>query len=296
MSQKQELGKGLQALLSNINKDQKPKSNAEVVITEQSIVQLMPLSKIKANPHQPRNHFDDDKINELAESLKNFGIIQPITVRKINADEYQIISGERRFRAAHLAGLKEIPSYIRSANDQELLEMALIENIQREDLNPMEIAISYQMLIEEFKLTHEVLADRVGKKRSTVTNYTRLLRLPPEVQSAVKANTLSMGHARILAGIEDIMQQLIVYKEIQSKSLSVRAAEEFAAQLQRKNARKPVGETKSPTSELKSIENKISEFFGAKAIITRNSKGEGNIMIKFKSDESFNEILDRINI
>jgi ParB family chromosome partitioning protein len=296
MSQKQELGKGLQALLSNINKDQKPKSNAEVVITEQSIVQLMPLSKIKANPHQPRNHFDDDKINELAESLKNFGIIQPITVRKINADEYQIISGERRFRAAHLAGLKEIPSYIRAANDQELLEMALIENIQREDLNPMEIAISYQMLIEEFKLTHEVLADRVGKKRSTVTNYTRLLRLPPEVQSAVKANTLSMGHARILAGIEDIMQQLIVYKEIQSKSLSVRAAEEFAAQLQRKNARKPVGETKSPTSELKSIENKISEFFGAKAIITRNSKGEGNIMIKFKSDESFNEILDRINI
>ncbi len=296
MSQKQELGKGLQALLSNINKDQKPKSNAEVVIAEQSIVQLMPLLKIKANPHQPRNYFDEDRINELAESIKNFGIIQPITVRKINADEYQIISGERRFRAAQIAGLKEIPSYIRSANDQELLEMALIENIQREDLNPMEIAISYQMLIEEFKLTHEVLADRVGKKRSTVTNYTRLLRLPPEVQSAVKANTISMGHARILAGIEDIMQQLIVFKEIQSKSLSVRATEEFAAQLQRKNARKPVGETKSPTSELKAIENKISEFFGAKAIITRNSKGEGNIMIKFKSDESFNEILDRINI
>ena len=296
MSQKQELGKGLQALLSNINKDHKPKTNTEVAIAEQSMVQLMPLAKIKANPHQPRNYFDEDRINELAESIKNFGIIQPITVRKINADEYQIISGERRFRAAQIAGLKEIPSYIRSANDQELLEMALIENIQREDLNPMEIAISYQMLIEEFKLTHDALSERVGKERSTVTNYTRLLRLPPQVQSAVKANTISMGHARILAGIEDIMQQLIVFKEIQSKSLSVRATEEFTAQLQRKNARKPVGETKSPTSELKAIENKISEFFGAKAIITRNSKGEGNIMIKFKSDESFNEILDRINI
>lgn len=298
MSQKQELGKGLNALLSNINKNQasviKPQGTSEA-ISQDSLIQLMPLHLIKANPNQPRNQFDEEKIEELVLSIKNFGIIQPITVRKIGNDEYQIISGERRFRAAKLAGLSEIPSYIRKANDQELLEMALIENIQREDLNPIEIAISYQMLVEEFKLTHEGLADRVGKKRSTISNYTRLLKLAPEIQNAVKSNQISMGHARVLVGMDDLIQQLHLFKELQNKKLSVRECEQLAAKITKQNSRKVVSDKKPIDHDIKTIENKISAFFGVKANLKRKSSGEGQIIIRFDSDHALNDILDRLD-
>lgn len=190
-----------------------------------SSVALIPLQQIIANPDQPRNTFEKESLDELALSIKTYGLIQPITIRSFGKNQYQIISGERRFRAAQLEGLKEIPAYIRSANDLEVLQMALVENIQREDLSPIEIAISYQRLMEECNLTQEQLSDRVGKKRSTISNYTRLLKLPPEVQNSLKAKTLSMGHARVIAGVEDLLLQTQLYKEIQTKELSVRESE-----------------------------------------------------------------------
>lgn len=299
MSQKQELGKGLKALLSNINKenttvyDQTLKTESINAVNAQTLS----ITLVKPNPNQPRNHFDEEKLNELTESIKHLGIIQPITVRKNSESEYLIISGERRFKAAQKANLKEIPVYIRTANDQELLEMALIENIQREDLNPIEIAISYQMLMDEFNLTHEAMADRVGKKRSTISNYTRLLKLPPDIQAAVKTNQLSMGHARVIAGVDNLLQQMHLFKEIQQHGLSVRASEEMLNALQRKNSRKIVSENKidSSDNEIKLIENKFAAFFGAKTIISRKKDGSGQLVIRFKSDDALNDLLDRID-
>jgi len=198
---KKDIGLGIRALLSDAEKPEQPLE--ETARDVRSAVVFIPIDTIEANPDQPRRSFDLDALQELAQSIKTLGLIQPVTLRKLSKDTYQLISGERRLRASKIAGLKELPAYVREVNDQELLEMGLVENIQREDLNALEIAISYQRLIDECDLTHDVLSERVGKKRSTITNYIRLLKLPPEIQNGVRKEKISMGHARALAGIDE---------------------------------------------------------------------------------------------
>jgi len=293
MSQKQELGKGLKALIANINKDDS--KSTSVSIRPEAASYMVDINTIKPNPQQPRNTFEEESIQELANSIKTFGIIQPLTVRKAADGGYQIISGERRYRASLLAGLTEVPAYIRLANDQEVLEMALVENIQREDLTPIEIAISYTRLMEECDLTQDKLAERVGKQRSTISNYVRLLKLPPEIQSSVKDRKITMGHARVIAGIEDLLIQTQLYRDILSKELSVREAEKLAQVIQsrKKISVKPV--TSSQDNMIKPIEDRLSAKIGSKVQIVRNQNGIGQIIIKFNSDQALNDILDRLD-
>lgn len=294
MSQKSELGKGLRALLSNINTETGVKNNP-VSSTAINAVSVIPIAQIHPNKQQPRHVFEEELIKELADSIKTYGIIQPLTVRKTNIDEYQIISGERRYRACLLAGLQEVPVYVRTANDNEMLEMALVENIQREDLNPIEIAISYQRLSDEYKYTQEELSSRVGKKRSTISNYIRLLKLPVEIQNAIKNKSLSMGHARVIAGVDDLIQQMQLFKDIQSKELSVRDAEKILHSYTKSKARRPVFPPPSNTqTQIKVLEDRMSAFFGSRVNINRKPNGEGQIVIKFKDDRQLNDILDRI--
>lgn len=295
MSQKSELGKGLRALLSNINTETGVKTNP-VSSSAINTVSVIPINQIHPNKQQPRHVFEEELIKELADSIRTYGIIQPLTVRKTNIDEYQIISGERRYRASLLAGLKELPVYIRTANDNEMLELALVENIQREDLNPIEIAISYQRLSDEYQYTQEELSTRVGKKRSTISNYVRLLKLPVDIQNAIKNKVLSMGHARVIAGVDDLIQQMQLFKDIQNKELSVREAEKFLQSYSRAKARRPVTPKPSNTlTEIKVLEDRMSAFFGYKVSIQRKATGEGQINIKFKDDRQLNDIFDRID-
>ena len=211
---KEQVGKGLRALLGNIESIESSDQTKKEVVRELSkSIELISIQSIETNPYQPRTEFDQEELLALVQSIKTLGLIQPITVRSIGSDKYQIISGERRWRASKLAGLSEIPAYIRIADDQGMLEMALVENIQRSDLNPLEVALSYQRLIDECNLQHDTLAKRVGKERSTVSNYIRLLKLPPDIQSALRDKKLSMGHARALSGLEDPALQLVVYKK-----------------------------------------------------------------------------------
>lgn len=294
MNQKKELGKGLQALISNINREESTLKSAKPRPEAESF--LIDIDKIKPNPQQPRRQFEDEPLAELVASIKTFGIIQPLTVRKISEGEYQIISGERRYRACLMSGLKQIPAYIRSANDQEVLEMALVENIQREDLNPIEIAITYSRLMEECALTQEKLSERVGKQRSTISNYVRILKLSPEIQNAVKNKTLSMGHARVIAGINDLLYQNYLYKEIITKDLSVRDAERMAQLHQ--GSKQPSNATQKEITAgahpmIKPIADRLSAFLGTKVEITRKSDGSGQILIRFNSDQSLNDILDK---
>jgi len=275
MSQKNELGKGLRALLSNINTDQSQKSVAPAS-TAINTINIIPIDQIVVNKQQPRHVFEEELITELAESIKTYGLIQPLTVRKINLNEYQIISGERRFRASQLAGLKELPVYIRTANDNEMLELALVENIQREDLNPIEIGISYQRLSDECGYTQEQLSERIGKKRSTISNYVRLLKLPLDIQAALKNKTLSMGHARVIAGVDDLIVQMQLFKDIQAKDLSVRETERAIQSFAKASARRPL---KSPptnsNAQIKTLEDRLSAKFGYKVQIKRNATGDG---------------------
>lgn len=295
MSQKNELGKGLRALLSNINTDQSQKSVAPAS-TAINTINIIPIDQIVVNKQQPRHVFEEELITELAESIKTYGLIQPLTVRKINLNEYQIISGERRFRASQLAGLKELPVYIRTANDNEMLELALVENIQREDLNPIEIGISYQRLSDECGYTQEQLSERIGKKRSTISNYVRLLKLPLDIQAALKNKTLSMGHARVIAGVDDLIVQMQLFKDIQAKDLSVRETERAIQSFAKASARRPL---KSPptnsNAQIKTLEDRLSAKFGYKVQIKRNATGEGQIIIKFKDDCQLNDLLDRMD-
>jgi ParB family chromosome partitioning protein len=257
---------------------------------------MVALEDIEVNPFQPRTEFDAEELMELARSIKIHGLIQPVTLRSLDGTKYQLISGERRFRASKMSGLREIPSYIRTANDQEMLEMALIENIQRSDLNAIEIAISYQRLIDECTLTHETLSERVGKNRSTVTNYIRLLKLPPEIQNSIKSSTISMGHARALAGVDDLLKQIQAYKKTISESLSVRQLEAYLKE--NKPEVQPIEsdiikEKSIPkNAEINRISHELSNFFGVKIQIQRNQQGKGNISIPFKSDEEFNNIYE----
>jgi len=301
MSKKKALGRGLSALLS----DNTPEEKLEVDIqtpasppdkpSVASGISEIPVSEIEVNPFQPRTHFDQEALQELSESIKVHGIIQPITVRRLTANQYQLISGERRFQASKLAGLKTIPAYIRSANDQQMLEMALIENIQRENLNAIEIALSYQRLISECSLKQDELGERVGKNRATVTNYLRLLRLPPDIQIAVRDNRLSMGHARAIINVENPDKQLYIFKKTLEDDLSVRKVEELVREMSPRKPEKqeqksePAGA--APNRETSQLQSRLSSHFGTRVVV-RNDGGKGEIKIPFLSVEDLNRIID----
>lgn len=288
---KKELGLGIKALLSNI--DHQVEENPESVVRELSnTVAFIEVKMVEVNPFQPRKEFDEESLKELAESLKVHGLIQPITVRRLDSNHYQLISGERRLRAAKMAGLEEIPAYIRIADDQEMLEMALVENIQREELNAIEIAITYKRLIDECALTHEGLSDRVGKDRTSVTNYLRLLKLPPEIQQALKLKLISMGHARSLVGVENILLQNALFKETIEKGLSVRALENLVRAASETKSKKPA--KSSLPHDYQAVENQLKSYLEAKVELKLKDKGKGQIIIHFDSDETLNNVLEKI--
>ena len=284
------LGRGLSALLNDPNKtiDSENDINSTGIIG--SIIDL-PLDKISANPFQPRTHFNDEALKELSNSIKELGIIQPVTVRKVEENLFELVSGERRFKASKIAGLKSIPAYIRLANDQESLEMALVENIQRQDLDPIEIGLSYQRLIEEIDLTQDQLSERVGKKRSTITNYIRLLKLDPIIQTGIRDGFVSMGHGRALVNVDNIQTQLDLYKLIVKKGLSVRATEIL------------VRNTKNPTTYkgtsykppfIKQAAHDLEILFKTPVSVSANSEGKGVLKISFDSQKKLQHILNKV--
>ncbi len=292
---KEQVGKGLRALLGNIENIEKSESLKKEVVQELSkSVEEISIEDIEINPYQPRKDFDHEELLALVQSIKTLGLIQPITVRSLSSGKYQIISGERRWRASKLAGLKSIPAYIRITDDQGMLEMALVENIQRSDLNPLEIALSYQRLIDECQLQHDTLAKRVGKERSTVSNYVRLLKLPPDIQSALKTRKLSMGHARALLGIEDPALQLMAFKKISAEGLSVRNTEKLIREIKSPDQKIKTAPKTVEHPEIKRIRERLNHLLGSKVDIQRSGRGKGKIVIHFNSDDQFNNIIDQI--
>ncbi len=295
-NQKKAIGKGIRALLNNI--DSEPVEKKETVVkTLSQNVAMLPISAIEVNPDQPRKEFAEAALEELSSSIKIHGLIQPVTVRRLNSKKYQLISGERRWRASQRAGIKEVPAYIRLANDQEMLEMALVENIQREELNAFEIAFNYQRLMEECDLTHETLSERMGKKRSTITNYLRLLKLPPEIQDGLKNKKISMGHARALAGSDDIAVQLMVYKDVLGQELSVRKTEALISQYSKhakKASTKPAPAASALPDAYVDVRENLRSYLGTKVGLKRNDSGRGQIVINFTSDDDLNRILELI--
>jgi len=303
MSKKKALGRGLSALLS----DNTPEDKLDVDIQSPAIpaapasgIAEIPIEEIEVNPFQPRTHFDQEALQELSESIKVHGIIQPITVRRLTTNQYQLISGERRFQASRLAGLKTIPAYIRSANDQQMLEMALIENIQRENLNAIEIALSYQRLISECSLKQEELGDRVGKNRATVTNYLRLLRLPPDIQIAVRDNKLSMGHARAIINVESPDKQLYIFKKTLDEDLSVRRVEELVREMSPKKSENSPAEKGGSTAsvqsrEISQLQSTLSSHFGTRVVV-KSDGTKGEIKIPFLSIEDLNRLMDILKL
>ena len=290
-TRKQALGRGLSALLKDPDNDIKTveDKNADKLVGH--IVELE-LSSIEVNPFQPRTSFNEESLRELASSIRELGVIQPITVRKLDFNKYQLVSGERRFRASKLVGLKTVPAYIRIANDQESLEMALVENIQRQDLDPIEISLSYQRLIDEINLTQEQLSERIGKNRSTIANYLRLLKLDPIIQTGMRDGFLSMGHGRALINIEDTQKQLDIYEKIIAKSLSVRETEQLVREL---NAGGKEGQPakKAGTSVPKTYKKGVkefSEYLGTKVDVKVTKKGSGKLTIPFSSEEDFERL------
>lgn len=286
MAKRDALGRGLGALIEDA--DQK--------IFQLGSVNEIDINAIEVNPFQSRTKFDEQSLNELASSIKQLGIIQPITVRRVNKNKFQLISGERRFKASKIAGLTKIPAYIRTADDQGLLEMALVENIQREDLNSIEIAISYQRLIEECRLTQETLSERVGKKRSTIANYLRLLKLPAEIQLVIKNKEISMGHARTLVNIEDKNTQIKLCHKIIKNDLSVRKVEDIVRNLYNQSDTTKKFHLNEEYIQLK---EHLSKYFHTNIEFKRNDKGKGKIVIPFNSDEELERIigiLDKLNL
>ena len=288
--QKKVLGRGLSALLNNDdhNIESIEDHNSELIIG--SIVDL-PIEKISNNPFQPRTHFNEESIKELSTSIKQLGVIQPVTVRKIKGNKYQLVSGECRLRASKLAGLKTIPSYVRLADDKESLEMALVENIQRQDLDPIEIGLSYERLINEIKLTQDQLSERVGKKRSTIANYMRLLKLDPVIQTGIRDQFITMGHGRALVNISDSKLQIELYKKIVKKGLSVRGIESLV-----KNLRDL--KTKSTDNYLSPFINQAAEelkrILGTSVSVSSNKQGKGILKINFDSQEELQNILNKV--
>lgn len=290
------LGRGLGALLE----DSPAKNKSEEILPEviKTGIFEIPLEQIQVNPYQPRTYFDKEALAELAESIKIQGIIQPITVRKLDQDEYQLISGERRFQASKIAGLERVPAYVRTANDQQMLEMALIENIQRENLNALEIAHSYQRLLAECDLKQEQLGERVGKNRTTVNNYLRLLKLPPTIQAAIRDQQISMGHARALINIEDVDKQLAIFKRTVDEELSVRKVEALVKALNEGKPEKKESSNLDPVRkyELNKIQQRLASHFGTKVNLKTNEKNKGEIKIPFSSASDLNRILEILEI
>jgi len=292
MTKKNALGRGLGALIDGVEK--------EVLEKKVEANQDISVDSIDANPFQPRTHFDDQALEELAASIRKLGIVQPLTVREISTGRYQLIAGERRLRAARMAGLSHVPAYIRTADDQAMLELALVENIQREDLDAVEVAISFQRLIEECKLTQEQLSERVGKQRSTVANYLRLLKLPAEIQLGIKNKHLMMGHARTLVNIDDPKKQIAVYYKIIDGDLSVRQAEEMVRLLQTENVKDPAKSErkKKLNQDFSQLSEHLNKIFSAKVNFRINEQGKGKIVIPFDNPEDMERILgvfDRLN-
>jgi len=300
-AKKRALGRGLSALLDNNDENNISDFNNSNNLNNSNIdnsknIINIPLEQIESNPFQPRLNFDDTALQELANSIKKQGVIQPITVRKLDDEQYQLISGERRLKASKIAGLIDIPAYIRDATDKEMLEMALVENIQRENLNAIEIASSYQRLMDECDLTQELLSERVSKNRTTVTNYLRLLKLPEEIQKGVIENKISMGHARALINIPSIDTQLSVFKKIIDKDLSVRNVEEIVKNIGNEPIEKIVSFTKIETPEKFSmLQSQIAQKLNTKILLKRNHKGEGSIVINFRSDDDLERIFSIID-
>ncbi|HEY8658329.1 MAG TPA: ParB/RepB/Spo0J family partition protein [Hanamia sp.] len=299
-NKKDALGKGIRSLLQNINTD--------LSVTEKSLMKESPekahmintrisLHLIEANPEQPRHDFDENALSELAASVKMHDIIQPITVSKLTNGKYRIIAGERRFRAAKIAGLADVPVYIRETKDSKILELALLENLQREDLNAIEIALSYKQLMEELEYSQEQLAERMGKERSTITNYIRLLKLPPDIQAAVRNGKISMGHARALINVDVIDKQLYIFNEIKDKELSVRQTEDLVRRLYTpgKTAVNNSIKTTLPPS-LKKIEDNLASHFSTKVKMTHSKKGTGSITFDYYSIEELSSLLDKMQV
>lgn len=292
------LGRGLSALLNDsenvyTNKNnvaQAPQVNSPGTISE------INLTEIEVNPFQPRTDFDQEALLELAGSIKLQGLIQPITVRRVNAHSYQLISGERRFRASKLAGLTQIPAYVRTANDQQMLEMALIENIQRENLNAIEVALSFQRMIDECSLKQDELGERVSKNRSTVTNYLRLLRLPPAVQASIRDGQISMGHAKALITVNDTAKQIYLHRHIIEQGLSVRKTEELVRDMQKAPLKKEGKQPEPVSFQLQKIQDDLSSKFSSKIKFKMGSRGSGTIEIPFLSEDDLGRILEVMDL
>jgi ParB family transcriptional regulator, chromosome partitioning protein len=293
---KEALGKGIRSLLQSIDSDLKNTAGQlkpQVVEAATSVLRL-PIENIETNPKQPRRDFDEQALQELTHSIRMHDLIQPVTVSKLHGNKYRLISGERRLRAAKMAGLKDVPAYIRQADDQELLELALLENLQREDLNAIEIALSYKRMMDELNHTQEEVAERMGKDRSTVTNYIRLLKLPPDIQVAVRSGDISMGHARALVNVDKIDQQLYIFDEIKSKGLSVRQTEHLVRNLYKEK------QTKKPASSLpdgyRKVEDKLASHFSTRVKMKHSKNGSGQITFDYYSLEELNKLLDQMNV
>lgn len=296
---KELLGKGIRSLLQSIDSDLKNTAGSSLktqVVEQVTTIQRIPVENIEPNPKQPRRDFDETALNELAASIKMHDLVQPITVSALPNGKYRLISGERRWRASKLAELKDVPAYIRQANDQQLLELALLENLQREDLNAMEIALSYKRMMEELSQTQEQVAERMGKERSTVANYIRLLKLPPDIQVAVRTGVISMGHARAIINVDTVDKQLFIYNEIKSKGLSVRQTEELVRRLYKT----PLAVKNSVKASLppayKKIEDNLASHFSTKVKLNHNKTGHGSISIEYYSIQDLNKILDAIGV
>lgn len=288
---KKGLGRGLSALLEDSSTDvteRSPMAEGAQPRVAGGVASL-PIAQIEPNPFQPRTHFAPEALLELAQSIKELGIIQPVTVRKLGYDKYQLISGERRFRASQVAGLTEIPAYIRIANDEGMLEMALVENIQREELDAIEVAISFKRLLDEVNLTQEGLSDKVGKDRATVANYLRLLKLPPEIQLGLRQRQIGMGHARALITIQDPAKQVELYHRIVESQMSVRQVEELAREDKRPLGKVPTG-AKMSAGQHKQLSKQLAGMFGTRVSVKQNELGKGRIEIAFKSDEELKRI------
>lgn len=294
------LGKGLSALLNDSDnvlpyKRSDANVSAPPEVNSMGSVNEIKIAEIEINPFQPRTDFDQEALKELSESIKLQGLIQPITVRRVNAHSYQLISGERRLRASKLAGLTSIPAYIRAANDQQMLEMALIENIQRENLNAIEVALSFQRMIDECSLKQEELGDRVSKNRSTVTNYLRLLKLPPVIQASIRDGHISMGHAKALISVEDADKQLFIHKHIIQDGLSVRKVEQMVRELQNSRIKKEGKQPEPISFQMQKIQDDLASKFSTKVKLNINGQGKGSIEIPFLSEDDLGRILEMLD-
>ena len=293
---KELLGKGIRSLLQNIDADLKTTTGSlkTTVVENATGINRISVDDIEPNPKQPRRDFDEQALQELANSIKLHDIIQPVTVSKIANGKYRLIAGERRWRAAKLAGIKDIPAYVRHANDGQLLELALLENLQREDLNAMEVSLSYKRMMEELDYTQEQVAERMGKDRSTVANFIRLLKLPPDIQLAVRSGELSMGHARALINVDTIDKQLFIYKEIKEKGLSVRQTEALVRNLYKQGGVKKSSKSQLPAA-FQRIEDKLASHFSTRVKLRHSRNGSGQITIDYYSQDELNKILGQMD-